>query len=218
MNRYNRAFYELSCADAVLETVGPLHNRGKEISESMSLLARMRYGLLKRPYTVFDLCAGNGLTGTLAAFLFPKAEVVALDVRVPARDWGAIHRFRYVEGDVRRIDAAFLRGLCRGRAIFAAVHPCTELAESVIDLFNASPFADWLFLMPCCVGDIDPQAVPPPIADTLGPHMAWNYHLYHRIKASYRTIQVDEDNLSARNAVITGSRVGRRGERLDNAG
>jgi hypothetical protein len=218
LNKYNQAFYQLECADAVLDVTGPLHNRGKEISESMSMLARMRYGLFKRRYTVFDLCAGNGLTGALTAFLYPQADVVALDVRRPQRHWENIRRFRYLEADVRGIDAAFLRDLCSDKAILAAVHPCTDLAESVIDLFNASDFAEWLFLMPCCVGDIDVQTVPPLIGECLGTYTSWTYHLYHRIQAGYKTIQVDADNLSARNAVIVASRVGRRGAGLEGAG
>ena len=46
MNRHNQTFYGLECADEILDVVGPLHNRGKEISEAMSALTRLRYGLL----------------------------------------------------------------------------------------------------------------------------------------------------------------------------
>ena len=175
----------------------------------MSALTRLRYGLLKERYTLFDLCAGNGLVGALAAYLFPRAEVVSLDVRRSERAWERIRRFRYVECDVRELDAEFLRELCPGKAVFVSVHPCTELAEQVIALFNKADFAD--LLMPCCLGTVDPQVVPPPVASSIGGYMAWVYHLYHRVEAEYKTIYVDEDNLSERNALILASRVGRRG-------
>ena len=60
MNRHNQTFYGLECADEILDVVGPLHNRGKEISEAMSALTRLRYGLLKERYTLFDLLRRTG--------------------------------------------------------------------------------------------------------------------------------------------------------------
>lgn len=217
-NRHQRAFFDLDCAEEILDIVGPLHNRGKEITEAMAVAAQMRYALFKGRYTVFDLCAGNGLAGALCAFLFPQARVVGVDVRRPSRPWGRIRRFEYLEADIDALSADDLAGRCQGRGVVVSVHPCGALAERVVELFNEIEKADWLFLMPCCLGTVDRHAVPPYIAEQLGPHMAWTYHLYQRVQAGYRNIHVDEDNLSARNAVVVGSRVGRRGTDLRRAG
>ncbi len=77
-------------ADLAAVIVEPLHRRGKEVSEAMSALTRLRYGLLKERYTLFDLCAGNGLVGALAAavlILLRIKVMVAADRVAAAQIW-----------------------------------------------------------------------------------------------------------------------------------
>lgn len=205
---YLDAFFDLKCAREILDIIGPLNNTGKEISESMSIVAKAKRVLLKDRYTVFDLCAGNGLTSTLISFLFPLVSAVAIDIRRPDRDWSKIRRFSYIQKNLYEVDADHISKISTGNAVLISVHPCTELAKKAVKLFNQTASVEWLFLMPCCSGMIDARVVPASIENFMGNYMAWVYQLFHELNAPYKNIYVDDNNLSEKNAIIVGSKSG----------
>ena len=78
---YIAKFLHLRCAGDVLESIQPI-NRPRfddEISEAMALIGAIRGKTLKEPgkWKIVDICAGNVLTGVIAAHLLP-VECVTL--------------------------------------------------------------------------------------------------------------------------------------------
>ena len=78
---YIAKFLRLRCAGDVLESIQPI-NRPRfddEISEAMALVGAIRGKILKEPnrWKIVDICAGNVLTGVIAAHLLP-VECVTL--------------------------------------------------------------------------------------------------------------------------------------------
>jgi len=144
--KYLDQFLSLRCAGDVLNEVGPINNAAKEITESMAVITTIRGLTLNKPmhYSLVDMCAGNQLTGVLAAYLLPVKDVIGVDIRIGKSI--RAKRYRYVQHDI--IEPGFEPP---PYTILVAVHACEELALRVIDLYLANPNYEHFVLMPCCI-------------------------------------------------------------------
>ena len=145
---YVNEFLGFRCAGDVLNSVAPLNNPAKEISESLALLRHVKGLALRYPrmLRLWDLCAGNALTGILAVHYLPFAYAIAVD-RKPHRRPGhaRVKRWEYRQGEI-----ASLRGQISKNDVLIASHPC-QAAEDICHLFNDSE-ARAMFILPCCQG------------------------------------------------------------------
>jgi hypothetical protein len=177
----------------------PLGNKAmKEVTESMAVIKRLKKYVLPEPgkYRLYDLCAGNALTGVIAAHLLPFAETIAIDYRKRERDWGRVRRFSYRNEDILEMDPDSIPE----NSILIGVHPCGELSSKIIDLYQESK-ADHLVIMPCCNGEID--KLNRFLVEQMGPYLAWSYQLAQHAQGQ---IEIDESVLSPKNAIITASK------------
>lgn len=149
MSRYIKEFCSLVCFEDVMAVVSPVHNLPKEITESMAVKRRLRPFFSQAGHglgPVLDLCAGNGLTGVLAAHLF-DVDVISIDKRRRERHWELVERYKYLEQDVRSEET---RALVDSKTVLVAVHPCGELPYDIVDMYNEEK-AMGLILLPCCL-------------------------------------------------------------------
>jgi len=198
--KYMRNFLELRCSPDVLLSVNPINNPVKEISESMSVIRRLKPITLdkdsKGKYTLYDLCAGNALTSVLAAHTLPLKETIAIDKDKRKRNWERTERFSYLEKNIYDLkEDDFVED-----SIIIGVHACGNLAEKIIELYHESP-AKHLVLMPCCDGKRDKKyRFLEKKGDT---YTAWACHLNDKADG---TMILDKNVLSPKNAVITASK------------
>jgi len=148
MSEYMERFLSLKCSGDVLNAVGSMHKPEKEITESMGIIKHLKSIVLleKMKYSVIDLCAGNALTSILAIHMLPIKEVIAIDKKKRSGHYEKVKRFRYYEMDIK--DCAY----AISDTILIAVHPC-KTADFIVDIFNDTPRAKHLIMMPCCNGD-----------------------------------------------------------------
>jgi len=185
---YMTRFLSLKCAGDVINAVQPVAAFGKEISEAMAIRLELRKFVLNTPeakmkYTVHDLAAGNCLTGVLAAFTLPVAEVCAVDRRRPKRECTregqtVVRRWRHYQTDLM----APLGRPFFGTDILVSSHPCKKLAERLVDMFLSGE-AKALIMIPCCP---DPESV----VDSykllwqkgMSKYDLWSLHLAERLR------------------------------------
>lgn len=155
-------FLELKCSGDVINSVSPVKCLEKEISESMSLVKKIKKTLILNPniYTIFDLCAGNCLTSSLIAHLLKPKHVFAIDkVKRERQGFSSIKNFSYLQWDIIK-DNDILKGLIIKHSpfIIISIHPCSSLSNKIIDIFNFcknyeyKDFDNCLALIPCCCG------------------------------------------------------------------
>jgi len=206
MNRYVNQFLGLRCAPDVLGTVGALGNKAaKEITESMAVIRRMRGITLAAPmeYGLIDLCAGNALTSVLAVHMLPVKWASAVDKRERNRRWHKARRFQYHVDDI--YDNMVINHVCakyKDPIVIIAVHACGQLAERVIELYQNTPEARHLVLMPCCEGG-GKNRVPRCIRKRIGPYLAWCWHLN---ELAGGRLLVDQQVHSPKNGIILASK------------
>lgn len=145
---YVKRFLSFRCAGDVLNVVNPVQEIEKEITEAMAMVMRIRKIVLKYDfhYSLVDICAGNALSSVLAAHLFKMKYVRAFDNKLRKRNWSAVSRFDYYVKDVYRQK---WENLLFPHTIISSIHPCGQLAEQIVQIYNNSK-ARYLFLMPCC--------------------------------------------------------------------
>jgi len=194
---YLDEFLSLKCSGDVLNIVSPIQNAQKEITESMAVLKKVRKISLKNPmnYILYDFCAGNALTSVLAAHLLPIKQVIAIDNRERSRDWYKAKRFTYEFSDiydypVNRINKD---------SIIVSIHPCSNLAERVIEIYNNS-MAEFLILMPCCNGSIR-IGTPDLIREKIGKYLIWCWDLASRCIGRVNMV-IDSKCLSPKNCIL----------------
>ena len=181
--RYVNHFLNLSCSGDVLNACNPINEPAKEISESMGIIRVMKPIILadrNKPWIVVDLCAGNALTSVLAVHLFPRVKGLAIDWKPRTRHYEHVKRFYYAPKNI--FDESFMDLVCTPNDvyeyIFISVHPCKYLARRVVELYNASPDAKHLILMPCCEGMVSSDKKYPTILkEKLGGYLLWSYYL-----------------------------------------
>lgn len=199
MSRYVSEFLSLKSTGDILNVVNPLGNKAeKEISETMAVKRFLKSIALKAPmkYSVLDLCAGNALTSVLSVFVLPVARAVAVDVRPRKRNWEGAKRFSYSNIDING-DEIF--NLVDENTIIIAIHPCSDLANRVIEIYNKTK-AKHLILMPCCKGKVT-MKLPNLIKSRLGKDMVWTWQLAQQCKGKTE-IYEDKSCLSPRNSII----------------
>lgn len=195
--KYVKEFLSLNCSPDVLGAVGPTGNLVKEITESMAILKRIRSTVLqnKMKYGLVDLCAGNALTGIMAAHLFPVREVVAIDKRDSYKDrTSAVKRFSYQQADIFGLED---NPAMKEPFIMISVHPCGDLAAQVVKLAKAWK-ADRLIMMPCCNSDPGVDRYP---FLKMNRYDRWAVKLGDLLEKDY-TIYRDHNCISPKNIVI----------------
>ena len=202
---YLRQFLELKCSGDVINSVFPIRETTKEISESMSIVKRIKKILVLNPniYTVFDLCAGNCLTSSLVAHLFKIKHVYAIDKAERHRDgFSKIRNFSYLKTDILQNKDLLIKIIHKSSpAIIISVHPCCDLAQHIIDIYKRSN-ADYLCLMPCCHGRLL-ENYPTFVENKLSKYELWCLDLCKQMKGSGN---IDKHCLSEKNIVIISSR------------
>ena len=213
MNKYLNDFYSLKCYPEILEILEPISGEAKEITEAMAIIKQLRKITLKNPtrqFYLYDFCAGNALTSTIASFLLKNiTSCYAIDKRVRDREWHKIKGFYYINSDIKKENWEYM--LHQARVIFdrtdfviVGVHPCRDLAKRIIEIYNKSE-ADHLFLMPCCTGDKYKFSLPDVIKEKVGNYLTWCVYLLNLIEGPKRMI-IDENIISPKNAIIIASK------------
>jgi len=211
-NRYINEFFDLTCYPDILDILNPISGRKKEITEAMAVIKYIRRLALKSPdkkFLVYDFCAGNALTSTIATFLYPNVESYAIDLAIRDREWDRIQGFNYVQSDIYKDNWKYMISQMRvtyplTEVIVVGVHPCRGLANRIIEIYNESN-ADHLILMPCCTGDNYKYSLPTVIKEKVGDYLTWCVYLLNLVEGKKRMV-VDENCLSPKNALIIGDR------------
>lgn len=160
----------------------------------MAIIERLRDDCLNNPmkYNIVDLCAGNALTSLIAVHLLPVESATAIDRM--ERKYLA-RRFKYIGSDIFQES---IYQYINENTIIISVHPCRNLAQRVVEIYNNSK-ARKLLLMPCCIGKYKLPAHNF-LMDKLGAYHAWCYYLAEKCGGN---ITIDENCISPRNAIIT---------------
>ena len=211
-NKYVNEFFSLTCMPDILDILSPISGKKKEISESMAVIKQIRKIVMKKPKTrflVFDFCAGNALTSTLANFLYPNVSSYAIDKAVRDRDWDMIKRFMYIKSNIYKKNWEYTLHqqrviYPRTKFIIIGVHPCGELSKRIIEIYNKSK-ADHLIIMPCCTGGKYKFSLPQVITEKVGNYLTWCMYLLNLVEGRKRLI-VDEGIISPKNALIIARR------------
>jgi hypothetical protein len=134
-NKYINAFYDLKCYSDILDILNPISGRKKEITESMAVIKQIKKIVLKKPdknFVLYDFCAGNALTSTLACFLFKNVIAFPIDKAVRVRDWHKIERLEYIQSNIKKenwnslIHYSLFREHPLSEVIIIGVHSCGE--------------------------------------------------------------------------------------------
>src|SRR3990167_2994206 len=198
MKSYLNEFLSLRCAADVLESVYPIKQAEKEISESMALVTAIRSKILSAPgfLNVIDVCAGNALTGLLIAHLLPVIEVIAIDKRQRIREgFGKVKKFSYRVQDI--YDDVFW-ATCPSNTILVACHPCKDLAIRILDV---AKMHDWpAAILPCCISRRNLPEWSKGIEKTSGRYIAWLAYLAQLCDGKFR---IDNKCLSPCRGLVT---------------
>ena len=212
-NKYINEFFDLTCYPDILDILNPISGRKKEITESMAVIKQIKKIVLKKPdktFILYDFCAGNALTSTLACFLFKNVVAFPIDKAVRKRDWHKIDRLEYIQSDIKKenwnslIHYSLLRQPLFTEVIIIGVHSCGELAKEIINIYNVSD-SDHLIMMPCCTSGKFKFSVPQAIQQKIGGYLTWCMYLLDLVKGKKRLI-IDESIISPKNALIIATR------------
>ena len=199
MRTYLAEFLSLRCAGDVLEAVYPINKPEKEISESMALITAIRGKVLREPgrLVVIDLCAGNALTGLLAAHLLPVLNVMAIDKRQRVREgFGRVRKFNYAVHDIMNDRVWDI--WASANSIVVASHPCKDLAVKIVSecVKRNLPMA----ILPCCISRRQLPEWTLGIAKEHGKYKAWLACLAQLAGGRFR---IDRKCLSPCNGLVT---------------
>lgn len=208
-NKYVDEFYNLNCCPEILEIVKPVQNLNKEITESMAMIKQLRKIVLKNKqynYQIYDFCAGNALTSIIASFLFKNVHCYAIDIRPRKRDWNKVANFEYINSDIKKDDWSHKIAMLRvnfplTKTIIMSVHPCRDLAERIVSIYNLSK-SDYMVLMPCCNGKTQGYSLPEVLLAKIGKYMMWTLYLQNKIHNKNSKLYIDKFCISPKNAII----------------
>jgi hypothetical protein len=209
MTKYVKEFNNLNCNPEILDVVLPVQRQRKEITESMAMIKILRKIVLKRKdfqYQIFDFCAGNALTSVIASFLFKNVSCFAIDIRPREREWSKVKNFEYLNSDIRKEDWGLLIKTFKKihphiKTIIMSVHPCIDLAETILSIHRTSK-SNYLILMPCCQGKTAGYSLPEVIVKKIGKYLRWCLYLQNKIEGNSK-LYIDNFCLSPKNAIIT---------------
>ena len=117
----------------------------------------------------------NALTSITCSYLLPITRARAIDIYKPNKNHDRVRNFVYNKNNIHKDD---IQQFIDKNSILISVHPCKELASSVIDIFKISD-AKFLCMMPGCRGQI--KKVPYSIQKKLGYYVSWCTDLYYRL-------------------------------------
>lgn len=208
--KYLDEFMSFLCCGDVLHIAKMKKNISKEITEAMGIYKLLKSLLIGKPdeYVVIDLCSGNALVPLISAFMGKSHYNYAVDKKKRQREWGKVKKFSYIENDICCDE--FFEWFCNlvnfwknknKKVIVTAVHPCGNLSKRVVELYNCS-LAEYLFLMPCCIGNIDNGFN---VADTINisKDLLWSICLASKCKGD---ITKDNNIISPKNYIISTKR------------
>ena len=220
MNKYLNEFLSLKCSGDVLNAVNPLGKKSaKEITESMGIIKSIKSFFLKYPMEIIliDLCAGNALTSVLAVHLLPVKYAIAVDKKERDRHWDLAKRFQYVIEDIYSpvlldklgivqkgnycTDSYRFRWL-KEPVVIISSHPCSNLANRIIELYNSIRGRKALVLIPCCREGNFKSKIPQYLVDKLGNYGAWSFSLWREINSGNVRMVEDKVILSPCNVKI----------------
>jgi len=140
----------------------------------MAIIRFLRKIVLKKPnkYCIIDLCAGNALTSIVASFLLPINSAIAVDINKRSRSYNLVNKFSYLKRDIFDQPDYIPELPC----IIISSHPCRNLAKRITEIYNEFNNCHYLFLMPCCTGQIQ-MKIPSIIKQKLGKYLTWSYYL-----------------------------------------
>jgi hypothetical protein len=193
----------MNCASDILNIIPKQKDYCKEITESMSIIKRLRDIVLKdkMKYTIIDLFAGNALTSVISAFLFFIKKSIAIDKKKRIGNYDQVKRFEYIESDI--VHDSYVDNLLLNNEkelfILTGVHVCGDSCFKMIDLFNQYKQVKRMYLMPCCIGNL--SKADNFIMNKLGKYIAWSYILKDRIQANVKLYE-DRNNMSPANIII----------------
>ena len=196
-NRHLDEFFSLKCAGDVLSATGPVNKGAKEITEAMAVRKIVQSYTLKEKmhYTLYDICAGNGLLGLLVAHTLPVRSTIAIDIRKGRLHLEQVKHYQYLQEDIMKIQPTF-----ETPSIICAIHPCQGLAERIIDIYLAKEGARKLILMPCCVrSNFQRPPAPTYIRNQISVDDQWVWYLADKAKG---IIYQDKRVLSPKNKII----------------
>lgn len=196
--KYINEFLNFKCCGDVINSVIPIgHNPGKEITESMGMVKKVKGMLIPNPgkYNILDLCAGNALTSVLLAHLFKLDYANAVDKDARNRRWHLVNGFAYLIGDIYQPE---IMGFVNNNTIIISVHACGNLSKRIIEIYEKSQ-AKALFLMPCCLGRLE-HKYPEEIEKKLGSYTLFCWDLMQGLENS--TMYIDPHILSPKNIII----------------
>jgi hypothetical protein len=201
--KYLNEFLKMKCAGDILNISNPIQGVVKEIEEGMGIRSILRSIVLKHPmkYRIIEFCAGNALPSILSVFSLPVKSAIAYDKRPRKRDWNLINRFTYSFEDIYEFDPQKIEET----DIIISCHPCGQLAERVIEIYNQSP-SRHLILCPCCNGKIKNEINNELqwVRSKITKYDLWTAHLGRKIKGSI-TYKTDIELSSPKNNIIISS-------------
>jgi len=199
---YTNEFLSMKCSGDVLNIVNPMARAEKEITESMSIIKKLRPIALSAPmkYTLIDLCAGNALTSVLAIHLLPFNQAIAVDKRPRTRRWGNADRFIYKQADIHTMPY-YSYAPNDSESVIISSHACGDLSRRIIEIYNDYPLCKHLIMLPCCVGKFQ-SSIPQALSKKLGRYLLWCHDLWLSAKG-HSTISSDNKCLSPCNTIIT---------------
>ncbi len=206
MSSYLNEFLNLNCSSDILDVVRPIASGSeKEISETMSIISILRDIVIKEKYkyTILELCAGNSLPSITSSFLLPIKKSIAIDKKVPKRDYSKVLNYEYIEENIYN-DNEFINLIKNEKdLILISCHPCNKLSIKTINIYNNNENIKYLILMPCCEGKIKEWSSGQLnyLKNKIGSYSTWVFYLSTLIK--YNTsIKIDSNCLSPKNHII----------------
>ena len=201
---YLLRFLNLKCSGDILNVVNPINNPEKEISESWSILRKIKPLILseKMQYNILDLCAGNALTSIISVFVLPVKNALAIDIKVRKRHYELAQRFDYQEQNIHNEE---VYNFIDRNTIIVSSHPCKH-AIRIIEIFNNS-LAKALCIIPCCNGNFNNLPGVRFLTDKLSKYDVWSYYLGTVIDdPKILSITTDWSCLSPKNNIIYAER------------
>ena len=199
-NQYLDKFAGLKCAADVLDATRPINKEDKEITEAMAVVKVLRKFTLKHPgrFTIIDLCAGNALVSVIAAHLLPVKKCIAIDIADRPRPYDRVNNFQYLQADI--MTPTLPQWLCMqgSSVILVATHPCSYRASRIIDVYNSTPNAVGLVMVPCCSGYYPEKRH---LEHTFGGYTSWCLWLWKQLPPNAK-FKIDTHILSPKNCIL----------------
>jgi hypothetical protein len=172
--KYVNEFLKFNCAPDIIPIIPKQENWCKEISESMAIRKRIKDNCIdnKMENTIFDLCAGNGLTGILMAFTLPIQQVYSVDLKKRNGKYEKAKNFTYLEMNINDLFSDNTRK--DQKIILIASHACKQAAIDIISIYKKYDFIKGMVMIPCCIGSHPVELF---LKKEIGVYKEWCFYL-----------------------------------------